>query len=127
LNAHLKKIDKELILLEYIKLHFDLKPAVIQNHVHEVQGCSKTADGHYHRFLAVTGEAIPVNQKDHIHEVSFRTDFMNGHYHEFIGRTSGTIKIGDRHIHYIEAFTTSDAGHKHGFRLVTFINDGCGE
>lgn len=113
--------------MEYIKLNFDLKPTVIQNHVHEVQGCLKTVDGHYHRFLAVTGEAIPVDKNDHVHEVNYRTDFMNGHYHEYTGRTSGAIIIGDRHIHYIEALTSVDSGHNHGFRLVTFINDGCGE
>ncbi len=113
--------------MEYIKLNFDLKTIEIQYHVHEFQGYLKMADDHhYHRFAAVTGEAIPVDKNDHIHEVVFRTDYINGHYHEYIGRTSGAIVIGDRHVHCIDTFTREAAGHKHAFRMVTLIHDPIG-
>lgn len=113
--------------MEYIKLNFDKKEVALQYHVHDFQGYLKTADNHYHRFTGVTGEAIPIEKNDHIHELVFRTDFVNGHYHEYIGRTSGAIAIGDRHIHYIEATTGANAGHSHGFRLLTLLHDPGGE
>jgi hypothetical protein len=113
--------------LGYIKLSFNAKPSSLQNHVHEVQGYLKSAeDKHYHRFVAITGEAVPCDNNDHIHEVEFHTDLIDGHYHTYVGKTSGAIVIGDRHVHYIDSFTTTDNGHSHGFRLMTFMNDPAG-
>ncbi|MFU0828014.1 MAG: YmaF family protein [Lachnoclostridium sp.] len=109
--------------MEYIKLNLNIKEMEIQNHVHDFYGYSKTSDNHYHRFLGVTGEAIPVDKNDHIHEVVFKTDYINGHYHEYIGRTAGKIVCGDRHTHYIDASTTANAGHSHGFRLLAQLAD----
>lgn len=98
-----------------------------QKHVHEVQGSVEIAereeDPHNHRFATVSGEAIPCGNNDHVHEVKFRTDFFDEHFHEFCGRTSGAIAVGDRHVHFIESVTTENDGHKHKFRLGTFIED----
>ncbi len=110
--------------------YFPPKPKK-QKHVHEVQGSVEIAerkeDPHNHRFATVTGEAIPVGKHDHIHEVKFRTDFYEDHFHEFRGRTGGAIKVGDRHVHFLESVTTEVDGHRHEFRLATFINDPIGE
>lgn len=108
----------------YIRLKNDNTPADLQNHVHEVQGYVKMGEeNHYHRYTFVTGRAIQINEKEHVHEVYFRTDISNGHCHEYKGRTLGAVDIGDRHIHYIEASTTKNAGHNHDFLLVTYINN----
>lgn len=108
----------------YIRLKYDNKPSNLQGHVHEVRGYVKMgAQNHYHQYALITGKAIPVNGKEHVHEVYFRTDSINGHYHEYIGRTFGTVEIGDRHIHYIEASTTKNSEHCHDFLLVTNINN----
>jgi len=102
-----------------------------QRHVHEVQGSVEIAerqeDPHNHRLATVTGEAIPIGEGDHVHEVKFRTDFYENHFHEFRGRTGGMIKVGDRHVHFLESETTRNDGHRHDFRLSTFINDPIGE
>jgi hypothetical protein len=101
----------------------------VQRHVHELQGSVKFAepeDPHGHRFCTVTGEAIPCNEGDHIHEVEFRTDYYDEHYHEFCGKTGGAIPVGDRHVHYIEAITSMDDGHRHAFEAATLIEDPTG-
>lgn len=98
-----------------------------QKHVHEVQGSVAIAepeeDPHNHRFATVTGEAIPTGNGDHVHEVAFRTDFHENHFHEFRGKTGGAIRVGDRHVHFLESCTTVNDGHQHAFRLSTFIED----
>lgn len=113
--------------MEYIKLNFNIKENEIQNHVHDFYGYTKTGDNHYHHFAGVTGEAVPVAKNDHVHEVVFKTDFIEGHFHEYIGRTTGTIICGDRHTHYIESCTTTNADHSHGFRLLMQLPDQTGE
>lgn len=108
----------------YIRLKFDNRPSSLQNHVHEVQGYVKMGEeSHHHHYAFVTGRAIPVNGKEHFHEVYLRTDLGDGHYHEYMGRTLGAVEIGDRHIHYIEDHTTENAGHRHNFLLVTYIDN----
>jgi hypothetical protein len=100
-----------------------------QKHVHELQGSVKTADQedpHQHRFCTVTEEAMPVGDHDHVHEVCFRTDFFDGHFHEFKGRTGCAIKVGDRHVHYIESVTSLDDGHRHNFEAATLIENPTG-
>ncbi len=103
----------------------------VQEHVHEVQGSVEIAergtDPHNHRFATVTGEAKPCGKHDHFHEIKFRTDFYENHYHEFCGRTGGAIKVGDRHVHFLESVTEVSDNHQHDFRLSTFINDPIGE
>ena len=102
-----------------------------QAHVHEVQGSVEIAereeDPHNHRFATVSGEAIPKGPSDHIHEIRFRTDFYENHFHEFMGKSGGMFKVGDRHVHFLESVTTVNDGHRHKFRLGTFINDPIGE
>jgi hypothetical protein len=100
-----------------------------QRHNHELLGSVIIAgrkDPHAHRFATVTGEAIPLGSHDHIHKVEFRTDFYEEHYHKFSGKTSGAIKVGDRHVHFLESVTTEDDGHRHKFRAVTLIDDPTG-
>ncbi|HCL01055.1 MAG TPA: hypothetical protein DHW61_01290 [Lachnoclostridium phytofermentans] len=98
-----------------------------QTHVHEIQGSLEIAerqeDPHNHRFATVSGEVIPIGHKDHIHNVKFRTDFYENHFHEFCGKTGGAIPVGDRHVHFLESVTTQNDGHRHNFRLATFIQD----
>jgi len=97
-----------------------------QKHVHELQGSVKIAepeDPHNHRFCTVTGEAIPCDDHDHIHEVMFRTDTFDEHYHEFRGRTGPCIKVGDRHVHFIESVTSMNDGHRHNFEAATLIEN----
>jgi hypothetical protein len=98
-----------------------------QHHVHEVLGsviiAEKGEEPHNHRFAAMSGQAIPTGRGDHIHEVKFRTDFFGGHFHEFCGKTKGAIKVGDRHVHFLEAETTIEDGHRHLFRAATLIDD----
>lgn len=100
----------------------------MQKHVHEVQGSVKIdgEDPHNHRFCTVSGEAIPYGGNDHIHEVVFRTDTYDDHYHEFRGKTGCAIKVGDRHIHYLESVTSVDDGHKHRFEAATLIENPTG-
>lgn len=97
-----------------------------QTHVHELLGSvqiGELQDPHSHRFATMTGEVIPYNGTDHYHEVSFRTDFFNEHYHDFHGYTSTAIPTGKTHVHYLEAATTFNDGHDHGFKVVTLIDD----
>lgn len=102
-----------------------------QKHVHEVQGSVKIAeagnDPHNHRFATVTGEAIPEGAKDHVHEVTFRTDFYEDHFHTFSGKTGGAIPVGDRHVHFLASITRVADGHRHEFRLSTFMDDLIGD
>jgi hypothetical protein len=99
--------------------------------VHEIQGSVKIAepeeDPHNHRFATVSGEAIPTGNHDHIHEVRFRTDFYEDHFHEFRGKTSGAIRVGDRHVHFLDSVTTVNDGHRHEFRLSTFMDNLIGD
>ena len=102
-----------------------------QRHVHEVQGSVMIAeaatDPDNHRFATVSGEAIPAGLSNHVHEVAFRTDFYEDHFHLFRGRTGGAIPVGDRHVHFLESVTTVSEGHRHEFRLSTFMNDLIGD
>lgn len=102
-----------------------------QRHVHEVQGsvliAEREEDPHNHRFATVTGQAIPIGNGDHVHNVRFKTDFYENHFHEFRGRTGGAIRVGDRHVHFLESNTTKNDGHRHEFRLGTFIDNPIGE
>jgi len=102
-----------------------------QEHVHEIQGSVQIAepkeDPHNHRFATVSGEAKYISCNDHFHEVKFRTDFYEEHFHEFCGRTGGAIKVGDRHVHFLESMTTENDGHFHEFRFSTFIDNPIGD
>jgi hypothetical protein len=102
-----------------------------QFHVHEVQGSVEIAereeDPHNHRFATVSGQAIPIGQNNHFHRVAFRTDFYENHFHEFCGRTGGAIPVGDRHVHFLESETTFNDGHRHEFRLSTFMQNLIGD
>lgn len=102
-----------------------------QHHVHEIQGSVKISGSycnpHNHRFATVSGEAIATNCGGHIHEVVFRTDFYEDHFHEFCGKTSGAIVVGDRHVHFLDYVTSEDDGHRHEFRLSTFMDDLIGD
>ena len=104
-----------------IILNYDPAGQSNQSHLHEVQGSVGIAGPqgklHNHRFATVTGEAIPVGSGDHIHDVYFRTDFYFNHFHEFGGRTGGAIRVGDRHVHFLKSYTTTNFGHMHDFRL----------
>lgn len=63
-----------------------------------------------------------------MHEVCFRTDFYEGHFHEFKGRSGGAIDVGDgRHVHFAEAQTTQEDGHRHRFRAASLIQDPIGD
>ncbi len=84
-------------------------------------------EGHNHRFAVVSGEAIPVGCKDHYHEVKFRTDFYEDHFHVFVGKTGGAIRVGDRHVHFLESQTSFNDGHRHDFRVATLIEDPIGD
>lgn len=98
-------------------------------HVHELQGSVKLGDRedpHTHRFCTVTGEAIPHGAFDHFHEVVFRTDTYDDHHHEFKGKTGCAVMVGDRHVHYIEAITSLDDGHRHSFEAATMIENPTG-
>ncbi len=97
-----------------------------QKHVHEVQGSVEIADKddpHSHRFATISGEAIPYGNDSHYHEVKCRTDFFKEHYHEFRTNTSVAIKIGEKHVHYLQTVTTEEDKHKHELIAVTFIED----
>jgi hypothetical protein len=100
-----------------------------QRHVHELVGSVKIAereDPHNHRFATVTCEAIPYGINDHVHEVIFRTDFYDDHFHEFKGRTSCSIRVGNRHVHFIDSVTSENDGHKHLFEAATLIDNPIG-
>jgi hypothetical protein len=97
-----------------------------QRHVHEVQGSvdlAPEANPHSHRFATVSGQAKCFGCHDHYHDIFFRTDFVNEHFHEFCGRTGGAIRVGDRHVHFVESCTTMDREHRHKFRLSTLMED----
>jgi hypothetical protein len=117
--------------MKYIKIKLPEKTLTTnQSHVHEIQGSVRLDDlnsfPHNHRFVTISGEAIPIGLHDHVHEIVFRTDFMNGHYHEFHGRTFGAIPVGDGHVHFLEGVTSTTNNHNHIFRFVTFIDNSIG-
>lgn len=99
-----------------------------QRHVHEILGSTgitrECNDCHNHRFVTVSGEAIPIpNCDDHYHEVTFRTDFADDHYHEFCGKSSGAVYVGNgKHVHFTSAFTNEADGHNHAFQAATLID-----
>lgn len=102
-----------------------------QRHVHELIGSVRIAeeecDPHNHRFATVSGEVIPCGC-DHVHEVCFHTDFYEDHYHEFKGRTGGAIDVGcGKHVHFVEAMTECEDGHRHRFKVASLIEDPIGE
>lgn len=82
---------------------------------------------HNHRFCTVSGDAIPIGGNDHVHKVEFTTDTYEGHDHKFSGKTGGAIRVGDRHVHYLESVTSEDADHRHRFRVGTLIDDPIGD
>lgn len=97
-----------------------------QEHVHEIVGSTanfnECDECHNHRFCTVSGEAIEMGNS-HVHEVKFRTDFSDGHYHEFCGKSSPAIEVGEgKHIHFANAFTQEEDGHKHAFQVASLIN-----
>jgi hypothetical protein len=100
-------------------------------HNHEVQGSVEVTGPqgrlHNHRFCTVSGPAIPISGSDHVHEVAFTTDTYEGHDHEFAGRSGGAIRVGDRHVHYLESITTQEVNHRHRFRFATLIDDPIGD
>jgi hypothetical protein len=104
-----------------------------EQHVHEMVGsvmiAERVEDPHNHRFATVTGEAMEVrcNNHDHVHEVFFRTDTYEDHFHEFCGVTGGAIRVGDRHVHFLESVTEEADGHTHNFRVATLIEDPIGD
>ncbi|MDD4781530.1 MAG: YmaF family protein [Tissierellia bacterium] len=102
-----------------------------QTHVHEVQGSLQIAeredDPHNHRFATVTDEVIPCGRDNHVHNIVFRTDFYENHFHTFCGKTCPAIRVGDRHVHFLKDVTSFNDGHRHDFRLATFIEDPIGE
>lgn len=102
-----------------------------QRHLHEVQGSVMIADQdepHNHRFVTVSGEAIPCGHGDHVHEVRFRTDFYENHYHTYTGKTCGAVPVGNgRHVHFLKSVTSVDDNHKHRFRFATLIENPIGE
>lgn len=97
------------------------------DHVHEVLGSVQIAeereDPHNHRFATVSGKAIPKGEGNHIHEVKFCTDTFDDHNHEFCGKTCGAIRVGDRHVHFLESVTSIEDGHKHKFRVATLVDN----
>ncbi|MBU3805036.1 MAG: YmaF family protein, partial [Candidatus Cellulosilyticum pullistercoris] len=97
-----------------------------QTHVHEVQGSVRIAeigeDPHNHRLATVTCEVRRNPDGTHFHVIKFRTDFYENHFHEFCGETSNEIHVGDRHVHFLKSVTTCNDGHRHEFRLATFID-----
>ncbi|WOO36473.1 YmaF family protein [Anaerocolumna sp. AGMB13020] len=110
--------------MHYIKLRMNSNDSQYKNHVHEVQGYVKMAeDKHYHKFSFVTGEAVFTGNGEHYHEIAFHTDNAEGHFHTFEGKTYRAVPMGDRHVHYLEGDTSNENGHRHGFRLVTLMNN----
>lgn len=103
------------------------RPCPPKQHVHElvgstkIEGCCEYA--HNHRFAAISGEAIPC-EGSHVHEIKFRTDSCDGHFHEFRGTSGPAIRVDDEHhVHFAEAYTTTDAGHKHKFTVAALIEN----
>lgn len=98
-----------------------------QKHVHEVTGSTgfkeECKDCHNHRFCTVSGEAMKMGNS-HVHEIKFRTDFADEHFHEFCGKSGPAIDVGNgKHIHFAEAFTDVEDGHKHHFQVVSLIDN----
>lgn len=105
----------------------DHRPCPPKQHVHEILGSTKIAGccdmAHSHRFATVSGEAIPCDGS-HVHEIIFHTDSCNGHYHEFCGTSSPAIDVGcGHHVHFAEAFTSTDENHKHKFTVASLIDN----
>jgi hypothetical protein len=80
-----------------------------------------------HRFAGVSGEAIPLPNGNHVHKLTLRTDFYEEHFHEICGVSGEAIRVGDRHVHFVKAFTSVNDGHCHKFRVAALINNPIGE
>jgi hypothetical protein len=96
-----------------------------QTHVHEFLGSTKLTeeeeDRHNHRFVGVSGEAIP-RGNNHFHEIKTNTDFLD-HHHEVIIRTGPAIPVGDgKHVHFVDGMTTVDDDHDHDLVFATLID-----
>ena len=95
-----------------------------QLHDHEFQGSTRLAeleeDPHNHRFAGVSGPAILV-QGGHVHKVKARTDFFD-HFHEFEVTSGLQIPVGEgKHVHFVEARTSKNDGHRHELIFATLI------
>lgn len=104
-----------------------------QRHVHEVIGSVRIAeenkDPHNHRFVAMTGEAIPVkNGRNHIHKIKTTTDFYEDHFHDIKVSVGEAIPVSkDRHVHFVYAQTEASDGHCHKFIVATLIDNPIGD
>lgn len=97
----------------------------IQTHVHEFTGSTMLAeecdDRHNHRFAGVTSQVIPFDGS-HIHGFFVSTDFFENHHHEIVSLTGLPIDVGEnKHVHFVDAFTTMDDGHFHELIFATLI------
>lgn len=126
--------DKDVMMMGYREKRSYPEPEPFceeQRHVHEIQGSVKIAEPeeepHNHRFCTVSGEAMAWGTNDHVHDVVFRTDFFEDHFHEFKGRTCGAIKVGDRHVHFLESVTSINDEHRHKFEFATLIDNPIGD
>lgn len=93
-------------------------------HVHEFEGSTMLAEEcderHNHRFAGVTSELIPL-PSDHVHGFFTNTDFFD-HHHEVVGLTGPAIDVGNnKHVHFVNFFTTLDDGHVHQYIFATLI------
>lgn len=99
----------------------------VEFHLHEVQGSvlnmGHGCDAHNHRFATVSCEPIATCNGNHAHQVTFRTDTYEGHFHEFSGRTTDEFEVCKGHVHYLEGWTSEQAGHRHRFKVITHIED----
>lgn len=109
-----------------------------QRHVHEVLGSVRIfeengEEPHNHRFVGMTGEAIPVdNGRSHVHKLITTTDFYEDHFHDIKVWLGKAIKVSDdksdkRHVHFVHACTECSDGHKHEFIVATLIENPIGE
>lgn len=103
----------------------------MQRHVHEFLGSTQIAeirtDPHNHRFAGVSGQAIPIPGGNHVHQIRTRTDFYEDHFHKIIDVTGPAIRVGDRHVHFVDGNTTINEGHSHEYRFATLIDDPIGD
>lgn len=105
-----------------------------QFHVHELLGSVKVVpeeddeEFHNHRFAAVSGPAIPIENYHHVHEIKTRTDFYEDHFHEIYVRSEPETPVDNgKHVHFVSGTTTRDEGHQHDFVFATLIQDPIGD
>lgn len=109
-------------------------PKEEQTHVHEVVGSVRLAelgeDPHNHRFAGMTEEVIMV-PGGHIHKFYAKTDFYEDHFHPICVKTGLQVPVGcgedRRHIHFIDAETEVEDGHRHEFIATTLIDNPIGD